>query len=174
MTDWSKLRVAPSRTHHLDESGAPAYEARFDDVLKYHAPGLAPVLLGEHAWHIHTDGTPAYDARYARTFGFYEGLAAVHGEEGWFHIEPSGAAAYARRHAWCGNFQQGRCTVRGEDGRYHHITPSGAAVSLRWVRIAPGMRNSLPPGTSRCPAIACRIHTARIDCTPLLEYSSPV
>lgn len=133
MTDWSKLRVAPSRTHHLYESGAPAYEARFDDVLKYHAPGLAPVLLGEHAWHIHTDGTPAYDARYIRTFGFYEGLAAVHGEEGWFHIEPSGAAAYARRHAWCGNFQQGRCTVRGEDGRYHHITPSGAAVyEERW------------------------------------------
>lgn len=76
MTDWQKLTVADDRTHHCF-AGQAAYDDRFDEVLKFHAPGLAPVQRGPEAWHIKTDGTAAYRQRYQRTFGFYEGFAAV-------------------------------------------------------------------------------------------------
>ena len=36
------------------------------------------------------------------------------------------------------------------------------------------MRIVSPPGTSSCPASAHSVKTARIACTPLSEYSSPV
>ena len=31
----------------------------------------------------------------------------------------------------------------------------------------------MPPGVSRWPARACRMSAPRMDCAPLLEYSSP-
>lgn len=122
---WQKLRVAATCTHHVDDFDRPAYAARFDDVLKFHAPGLAPVTKSGAAWHIHEDGSPAYDTRFLRTFGYYEGLAAVESAEGWLHIDAEGRAAYDARHAWCGNFQGGICTVRDVDGLYRHIRLNG-------------------------------------------------
>lgn len=131
--NWRSLRVAPSGTHHIDEHGRPAYDERFDEVLKYHAPGLAPVRRNGTAWHIKSDGAEAYTRRFVRTFGFYEGSAAVVGEDGWHHIDAAGRDAYNARYAWCGNFQQGRCTVRNHGGAYHHITADGAAAyPARW------------------------------------------
>jgi hypothetical protein len=130
---WRSLRVSSCGTHHLDEQGHPAYVERFDQVLKFHAPGLAPVLHGGRAWHVRGDGSAAYDRRFIRTFGFYEGLAVVVSQAGWHHIGTDGSDAYPRRHAWCGNFQQGRCTVRDREGRYFHITPCGNdAYPSRW------------------------------------------
>jgi hypothetical protein len=79
---WTSLEVAPDRSHHVTTEGSPAYVERFDEVLKFHPPGLAPVLRGVEAWHIRPDGTPAYPRRFARTFGFYEGLAAVESDDG--------------------------------------------------------------------------------------------
>lgn len=132
MTDWQKLTVADDRTHHCLD-GQAAYEDRFDDVLKFHAPGLAPVQRGPEAWHISTDGSAAYQHRYRRTFGFYEGFAAVVGDDGWLHVGPDGSAAYDARYDWCGNFQGGRCAVRDADGRYLHIKPAGEpAYSQHW------------------------------------------
>jgi len=131
--NWSTLKVAPAGTHHTDSTGAPAYAARFDGVLKFHAPGLAPVISGGEAWHIVADASPAYSRRFARTFGFYEGLAAAVGPDGWRHITPDGLNAYAARYDWCGNFQEGRCAIREGDGAYQHITPEGlAAYPDRW------------------------------------------
>jgi hypothetical protein len=125
--------VSPCGTHHVDADGQPAYAARFDEVLKFHAPGLAPVRRGAEAFHIGPDGLAAYSRRFVRTFGYYEGLAAVVSPEGWHHIDPAGADAYPQRHGWCGNVQQGRCAVRAKDGRYHHIRPDGAAAyAARW------------------------------------------
>ena len=51
---------------------------------------------------------------------------------------------------------------------------AGAGVVRRrsWTRSRG--RNSFPPGLSRWPARAWRDRTARIACTPLFEYSSPV
>lgn len=130
---WQSLTTSRCGTHHVDANGAPAYEERFDEVLKFHAPGLAPVLRQGQAWHVRHDGSPAYEPRFVRTFGFYEGLAAVAAQDGWHHIGVTGEDAYPQRYAWCGNFLQARCPVRDEHGAYHHVTPAGgAAYPERW------------------------------------------
>ena len=122
--NWADVLVSSDGTHHLFD-GRPSYAARFDEVLKFRAPGLAPVRLAGSAWHIDLDANAAYERRFRRTFGFYEGLAAVVADDGWRHIRPDGIDICAERFAWCGNFQEGRCTVRDHDGRYRHITSSG-------------------------------------------------
>lgn len=130
---WQSFDVSSCGTHHVDERGEPAYCQRFDEVLKFHPPGLAPVRCRGQAWHVRSDGSPAYARRFIRTFGYYETLAAVVEQEGWHHVTVEGIDAYARRYAWCGNFQQGRCAVRDHDGDYLHITPEGdAAYPDRW------------------------------------------
>lgn len=110
MNDWRRTRVSNDETHHLHD-GAPLYAARFREVLKFHEPGLAPVRDDSGAYHIDIEGRPAYAARFARTFGFYEGLAAVEGTEGWHHVRPDGSPAYTECFAWCGNYQEGRCAA---------------------------------------------------------------
>ena len=140
--DWRRTTVAPDGTHHLFK-GRPLYEARFTEVLKYHAPGLAPALADDGATHIGLDGVPVYPERHARTFGFYEGLAAVDSGDGWFHIHPDGRRAYAARWAWCGNVQGGRCTVRREDGRYQHIDTTGARLGPQTWRYAGDYRDGV-------------------------------
>ncbi|MCC6648433.1 MAG: methyltransferase domain-containing protein [Polyangiaceae bacterium] len=130
---WQRFGVSPDGTHHVDERGAPAYSERFDEVLKFHAPGLAPVRRGDLAWHITAHGDPAYARRFARTFGYYEGLASVVDADGWHHVRVDGQDAYAQRYAWTGNVQGGRCPVREEDGSYLHIDEQGgAAYAARW------------------------------------------
>ncbi len=105
-------------------------------MLKFHAPGLAPVLDDSGAYHITPDGLPAYDARHVRTFGFYEGLAAVHSADGWFHALPDGSPLCYERYTWCGNFQEGRCTVRLPDGRYFHLDEDGTPAYVERYRYA--------------------------------------
>ena len=122
--NWRDYSISVDGTHHVCD-GMPAYAARFLEVLKFHAPGLAPVLDESDAYHITPDGLPAYDSRHARAFGFYEGRAAAHSAVGWFHILPDGNLLYLERYAWCGNFQEGRCPVRLPDGRYFHIDENG-------------------------------------------------
>ena len=122
--NWRDYRISADGTHHVCD-GMPAYAARFLEVLKFHAPGLAPVLDDSGAYHITPDGLPAYDARHVRTFGFYENLAAVHSADEWCHVLPDGIPLYPERYAWCGNFQEGRCPVRLPDGRYFHIAEDG-------------------------------------------------
>ncbi|ACY13400.1 methyltransferase [Haliangium ochraceum] len=129
---WREARVAATGTHHVC-NGAPLYDERFDEVLKFHEPGLAPVRRGGRAWHIRSDGTAAYEQRFQRTFGFYEGLAAVDSGVGWHHIHPDGRPLTATRYAWCGNFQNGYCAVRDHSGAYVHLTHAGApAYGARW------------------------------------------
>lgn len=139
---WRNVTIAPDGTHHQVE-GAPLYEQRFDEVLKFHEPGLAPVRRGHEAWHIQLDGTAAYARRFQRTFGFYDGLAAVVSGEGWHHIRPDGADVYADRHAWCGNFQDSRCAVRRHDGRYLHIGRDGAPAYEHGWRYAGDFRDGV-------------------------------
>jgi len=129
---WRRLVISSCRTHHVD-TGVAAYGARFDEVLKFHEPGLAPVHRSDEAWHIRPDGTAEYGRRFNRTFGFYEGLAAVVSADGWHHVDVRGEDAYRHRCSWCGNFQEGRCAVRDSAGRYLHIAPSGEpAYAERW------------------------------------------
>ncbi|RMG10990.1 MAG: methyltransferase [Deltaproteobacteria bacterium] len=129
---WQDIAVAPSGTHHI-RGGVPLYADRFDQVLKFHAPGLAAVRRGKEAWHIRVDGSPAYGRRFVKTFGFYEGLAAVVSPDGWHHIRTDGTDLYRERYEWCGNFQGGRCAVRQPGGAYFHITSDGEpAYEARW------------------------------------------
>ena len=138
--EWREYRLSEDGSHHLHR-GQPAYPARFLDVLKFHEPGLAPVRDTTGAYHIRPDGLPAYDDRYLRTFGFYEGRAAVHSPDGWFHALPDGRPLYPERRSWCGNFQEGRCAARGSDGRYFHITAGGAPAYRESYRYAGDFRD---------------------------------
>ena len=129
---WSAIGVSPAGTHHV-RGDSPLYAERFDEVLKFHDPGLAAVRRGDEAWHIRVDGTAAYERRFHRTFGFYEGRAAAISPDGWLHVLPGGNDLYEHRFAWCGNFQGGRSTVRELGGAYLHITPEGIpAYETRW------------------------------------------
>lgn len=129
---WRRAQVAADGHHHTLD-GVPLYADRFDAVLAFHEPGLAPVLRGTSAWHIDGNGRAAYQRRFLRTFGFYEGLAAVRDVDGWHHVLPDGGDAYAARFDWCGNFQGERCPVRTTSGQYHHIRHSGEpAYAARW------------------------------------------
>ena len=137
---WSEYTVSPDGTHHLFQ-GRPAYGLRFTEVLKFHPPGLAPVIDGSGAYHITADGLPAYSVRYARAFGFYEGIAAVQARDGWHHVGPDGAALYPERHAWCGNLQEGRCPVRDGGGQYFHIRSDGRPAYAERYRYAGDFRD---------------------------------
>ncbi|MBP9892795.1 MAG: WG repeat-containing protein [Planctomycetes bacterium] len=133
MNTWRNFLVAGDGTHHLCD-GFPVYDLRFDSVLKFHEPGLAPVRLAGRAWHIQPDGQAAYAQRFLETFGFYGGLAAVRELSGWFHIDPFGSPAYSARYSWCGNFQEGLCPVRDQDGRYRHVQQEGKqAYNASWA-----------------------------------------
>jgi hypothetical protein len=131
-TDWRVAQVARERTHHT-VGGSAAYQARYRDVLEFRDPGLAPAIADDGATHIDISGRPAYPRRFLRTFGFYEGRAAVSAADGWSHILPDGTQLYDAGHEWCGNYQGGRCTVREHGGRYLHLRPDGQpAYDARW------------------------------------------
>ena len=138
--DWRDYLVSPDGSHHVCPSG-PAYPARFLEVLKFHAPGLAPVRDASGACHITPDGQPAYRGRYLRTFGFYEDRAAVQSGDGWLHILPDGRPLYRERYAWCGNFQEGRCPVRDGSGQYFHIAADGSPAYGERYRYAGDFRD---------------------------------
>lgn len=124
MLSWKTLTIASDGSHHVDQ-GAEVYAERFDEVQSFHDPGLAPVCRAGQAWHIRPNGRAAYAHRFRRTFGFYEGLAAVFADDGWHHIDTSGQDSYPERYEWCGNFQGGRCTARIVGGGYFHLLPGG-------------------------------------------------
>jgi hypothetical protein len=141
-TRWQDLRVAPDQTHHL-KGGSPAYEARFEEVLTFHAPGLAPVRDTSGAYHIFPTGQAVYPERYVRTFGFYEWRAAVQAHNGWFHIQASGKPLYNERYAWCGNYQGGRCTVRCVEGLYLYLLLDGQVAYPERYRYAGDYRDGI-------------------------------
>ena len=125
--------VSSCKTHHLDQQGKPLYSQRFDQVLSFHEPGLAPVSLNGLAWHVCLNGTNAYAGRFERTFGFYCGFAAAIREGKWLHIRPDGQSLYAERYLFVGNFQDDYCTVCDTEGRYFHIDFCGQPLyPRRW------------------------------------------
>ena len=109
-----KISIAKDQTHHLYQ-GKPLYFQKFIWVLKFHPPGLAPVVDESGAYHITLEGIPAYKQRYRRTFGYYYDCAAVVTNNGWTHIDPTGNFIYNERYSWVGNFQDSCCTVRDSE-----------------------------------------------------------
>lgn len=145
---WRATTLAPGRTHHLYDS-RPLYSERFDEVLKFHEPGLAPVRRSGRAWHITVSGEAAYRVRFLKTFGFYEGAAAVAAEDGWAHIRSDGSMLYSERYSWCGNFQERRCAVRTQEGEYLHLTESGRPAYPTAYAYAGDFRDGLAVVQSR-------------------------
>ncbi len=139
---YKDIVIAPAKTHHL-QNGKPFYTERFDEVLKFHPPGLASVRKGTEAWHISLDGRAVYERRFRRTFCFYEGKAAVISEDGWHHISPDGGDLYSARYSWCGNFQEGRCPVRDSTGNFYHIAENGTPVYEEHWRYAGDFRDGI-------------------------------
>ena len=123
--NWQVYKISSDETHHLID-GYPVYKNRFIHVLKFHHPGLAPVLDKTGAYHIDPIGQPIYSQRYTRTFGFYCGFAAINDKREWFHILSDGTPLYKNRYGWCGNFQENLCTVRDQSGTYFHIDIEGS------------------------------------------------
>jgi len=123
--DWKITRPHIDNTHHCTEDAVAIYGARFEAVLPFHPPGLAPVSDGENWYYILPDGTSAFPHVFTQAFGFYCGFATVEKNGNWFHIKSDGTRAYNMNWAWCGNFQQNRCSVRDENGYYHHIRTNG-------------------------------------------------
>jgi len=142
MTSWRQATVAPCGSHHV-VAGRPLYAARFDEVLKFHEPGLAPVRLGGEAWHIDVAGAPAYRQRFRQTFGFYDHRAAVEASDGWCHVRPDGTFVGSARFAWCGNYQEARCTVRDGDGLFLHLDLEGVPVGTERHLYAGDFRDGL-------------------------------
>ncbi|HEY1354574.1 MAG TPA: hypothetical protein VGF67_33600 [Ktedonobacteraceae bacterium] len=142
MDEWRAFTCAPEGTHHILH-GRPAYLKRFDEVLKFHPPGLAAVRDRSGAYHINPGGQAVYAQRHLRTFGFYQERAAVQRSGGWMHIVPDGTPLYPDRYAWCGNFQEGRCPVRLFNQRYCHLAVDGKAVYAQRYRYAGDYRDGM-------------------------------
>jgi hypothetical protein len=74
--NWKDMQVSDDNTHFVFD-GKPIFDKTFIEVLKFHSPGLAPVIDKSGAYHIDTSGNELYSNRYSRTFGFYCNRASV-------------------------------------------------------------------------------------------------
>ena len=125
--NWHEIKVSADNKHFLFDN-QPIYGKYFDAVLKFHAPGIAPVKDTTGAYHIDAHGNPFYSDRYQRTFGYYCNRSAVMKGEKWFHLNERGERAYSEVFSWIGNYQENICTVRDEKNRYFHIDLHGIKI----------------------------------------------
>jgi len=127
--NWQNIKVSADNTHFLFE-GKQIFEKHFIEVLKFHSPGLAPVIDQTGAYHIDINGEAIYSERYTRTFGYYCNLAAVVENEEWFHINELGKKVYGHSFKWTGNYQEYICAVRDSNNNYFHIDLNGQKLYL--------------------------------------------
>jgi hypothetical protein len=125
--NWQKISTSPDNKS-FQVNGVNVFNKNFIEVLKFHAPGLAPVLDESGSYHIDVFGNELYTKRYNRTFGFYCNRAAVVENDQWFHINDKGIRAYSENFMWVGNFQENFCTVRDKDNSYYHINLEGNRI----------------------------------------------
>jgi hypothetical protein len=140
--NWKDIQISQDATYFIFQ-GNPIFNKRFKEVLKFHAPGLAPVYDETGAYHIDVNGTQLYEKRYTRTFGFYCNRAAVIQGSEWFHLNTEGERAYADTYAWTGNFQEDFCTVRNAEGHYFHINLDGTRAYLEVYRYAGDFKDGI-------------------------------
>jgi hypothetical protein len=125
--NWQNIKVSVDNTHFLFE-GKPIFNTYFLEVLKFHSPGLAPVIDKSGAYHININGEAIYTERYTRTFGYYCNRATVVIDKEWFHIDELGKQVYYENYLWVGNFQEDICTVRDANNQYFHIDLNGHKI----------------------------------------------
>ena len=124
---WKNIKVSNDCTHFLFD-GKPIFDKTFIEVLKFHSPGLAPVIDNSGAYHIDTSGNELYSNRYSRTFGYYCNRASVIDNNLWFHINEKGVKVYSVSYLWTGNYQENICTIRNTDNHYFHIDLNGDRI----------------------------------------------
>ena len=122
--NWKDIKVSDDATHFFYD-GNRIFNKNFIEVLKFHAPGIAPVKDETGAYHIDVNGKELYKQRYSRVFGFYCNRASVINDEDWFHIDEKGKRIYSNSYTWTGNFQENSCTVRDSQNNYFHIDLNG-------------------------------------------------
>ena len=140
--DWINSKVSEDMKYH-EINGISLYKERYDEVLPFHAPGLAPVSNGKRWFHITPTGKKAYNSDFDRVFGFYYGLAAVADQGKWFHINSDGNPAYRDRFKWAGNFQENLCVVMDNEGYFYHIYPNGKRAFKEKYRYAGDFREGV-------------------------------
>jgi hypothetical protein len=123
------IKVSLDNTHFIFD-GKRIFEKEFLEVLKFHSPGLAPVIDQSGAYHIGMNGEAIYSERYTRTFGFYCNRATVVENEEWFHVNELGKRVYSQSFKWTGNYQENFCAVRDSNNNYFHIDLNGQKLYL--------------------------------------------
>ncbi|MDD3804344.1 MAG: WG repeat-containing protein [bacterium] len=125
--NWKDIQISKDNTHFVYD-GKPIFGKTFIEVLKFHSPGLAPVIDNSGAYHIDISGNELYSNRYTRTFGFYCNRASVIDDNRWFHINEKGDKVYTTSYLWTGNYQENICTVRNAYDQYFHIDLQGSRI----------------------------------------------
>jgi len=125
--NWQEIKISADGTHFLYIDN-PVFGRKFIEVLKFHAPGLAPVKDETGAYHIDVWGNNLYEERYSRTFGYYCNRAAIVKDGTWCHLTEQGEPAYHHFFSWTGNYQEDICPVRDIDGNYFHIDLAGKRI----------------------------------------------
>ena len=123
--NWQSLTLNEFDKQFYFEGKLAFPNYKFEDALKFHKPGLAPVKDKTGWYHINETGNPIYKNRYERAFGYYCNRASVISDNGWIHIDELGKLISKNVYNWCGNFQEDICSVQGEDCSYFHINKSG-------------------------------------------------
>ncbi len=125
--NWKDITVSENNTHFLF-NGEQIFNRQFIEVLKFHAPGLAPVKDETGSYHIDGSGAQLYPERFSRVFGFYCNRASVVRADRWFHLTDKGDRAYKETYNWTGNYQENICAVRCIDDQYFHIDLNGEKI----------------------------------------------
>lgn len=121
--DWRQIEVSDNNSFTLN--GELLFGKVYEEVLKFHSPGIAPVKDETGWYHINTNGVEISKKRYQRAFGYYFNKSSVVNDSLWFHIDTKGNRFYTENYSWTGNYQESVCSVRNLNNDYFHIDING-------------------------------------------------
>lgn len=118
--NWRDLSVSACGTHH-ECDGQPAYSGRFDEVLKFHAPGLAPVKRGDETGMLgRMAAQPIRAVSFAHLVSMKASQRCRRRMAGITFVQTE-AMPILSGMTGAEIFQGGRCTVRLCDERYRRV-----------------------------------------------------
>lgn len=121
--NWKEIEVLNNNSFTHD--GKTLFSKVYEEVLKFHSPGIAPVADKTGWYHIDIKGNEVYKQRYAKAFGYYFDRSSVMKNNLWFHIDTRGNRVYTENYSWTGNYQENVCSVRNLNDEYFHIDENG-------------------------------------------------
>ncbi|WP_055448555.1 WG repeat-containing protein [Lacinutrix mariniflava] len=125
--NWRDIKVS-KKSNLFTYKDEPVFGKVYNEVLKFHSPGIAPVKDDSGWCHIDVNGNEVYKQRYDRAFGYYFNRASVIQNKNWFHINEKGERLYDVNYAWTGNYQENVCSVRDFNNQYFHIDLNGNPI----------------------------------------------